>query len=39
MSRQFRQTFKDVFFKCKPKITKSTNGVAYSSINTQTTKV
>ena len=39
MSRQFRNTFKDVFFTCKPKMAKSTNGVAYSSINTQSTKL
>ena len=40
MSRQFRKTFKDVFFKYfHTKLQKTPNGVQYSSINTQSTKL
>ncbi len=40
MSRQFRETFKDVFLKwCKNSFPKTPNGVQYSSINTQSTKL
>ena len=40
MSRQFRKTFKDVFLKYfHKKLQKTPNGVQYSSINTQSTRV